>query len=212
MRRAVILANGTPPSRATLEQAVRDAGRFVCADGGAETARAAGLVPEAVIGDLDSASEDTIAHFAAVGVRIVRDLDVERTDTEKAIEYVLEREPVDEIAIYGATAGRLDHVLGNLSLLHKFADRIHLVLEDDYASAWLGTGIVILDHPRGTVVSFFAAGAPAERVTTENLRYPLTEQTLEFGSLDSISNEITERPGRIRIGSGRLVIVVVKRP
>lgn len=212
MRRAVILASGTPPTRATLEQAVRDAGRFVCADGGAETARAAELLPEAVIGDLDSASADTIAHFAAVGVRIVRDVDIERTDTEKAIEYVLEREPVDEIAIYGATAGRLDHVLGNISLLHKFADRIRLVLEDDYASTWLASGIVTLDHPRGTVVSFFAAGGPAERVTTENLRYPLTNQTLELGSQDSISNEVTERPARIRIGSGRLVVVVVKRP
>jgi len=212
MRRAVILANGTPPSRATLEQAVRDAARFVCADGGAETARAVGLLPEAVIGDFDSATEDTIAHFSAVGVRIVRVFDIEPAATEKAIEYVLEHEPVDEIAIYGATAGRLDHVLGNVSLLHKFADRVRLVLEDDAASAWLASGIVTLDHPRGTVVSFFAAGEPAERVTTENLRYPLTEQTLELGSQDSISNEITERPGRIRIGSGRLVVVVVKRP
>ena len=212
MRRAVILANGIPPSRSTLERVVAGADLFVCADGGAEAARRAGLLPEAVIGDLDSASPETIEHFRAAGVRVVRDADLERTDTEKAIEYVLERGPMDEIAIYGGSAGRLDHVIGHLSLLHKYAGRANLTLEDDLASAWLATGDVTLDHPEGTVVSFFAAGGPAEGVTTENLRYPLVERTLRLGSKDSVSNAIVARPARIRIGSGRLVVVVLKRP
>ena len=212
MRRAVILANGIPPSRSTLERAVAGADLFVCADGGAEAARRAGLLPEAVIGDLDSASPETIEHFRAAGVRVVRDPDLERTDTEKAIEYVLERGPMDEIAIYGGSAGRLDHVIGHLSLLHKYAGRANLVLEDDLASAWLASGDVTLDHPEGTVVSFFAAGGPAEGVTTENLRYPLVGRTLRLGSQDSISNAIAARPARIRFGSGRLVVVVLKRP
>ena len=50
MRRAVILANGIPPSPPALERAVRGADLFVCADGGAEAARRAGLLPDAVIG------------------------------------------------------------------------------------------------------------------------------------------------------------------
>lgn len=212
MRRAVILANGIPPSRTLLERAVGGADLFVCADGGAEAARHAGLLPEAVVGDLDSASAETLEHFRAAGAGIVRDTDIERTDTEKAIEYVLERGPFDEIAIYGGSAGRLDHVVGHLSLLHRYAGRANLVLEDDDASAWLASGDVTLDHPEGTVVSFFAAGAPVEAVTTENLRYPLTDRTLRLGSQDSVSNVIAARPARIRIGSGRLVVVVLKRP
>jgi len=212
MRRAVILANGIPPSRTTLERAVRGADVFVCADGGAEAARRAGLLPEAVIGDLDSISPETLEHFRTDGARILRDTDTERTDTEKAIEYVLGRGPVDEIAIYGGSAGRLDHVVGHLSLLHKYAGRANLVLEDDDASAWLASGDVTLDHPEGTVVSFFAAGGPVEGVTTENLRYPLDGRTLRMGAQDSVSNVISARPARIRIGSGRLVVVVLKRP
>src|SRR5258705_1746269 len=152
MRRAVIRASGPPPSRSTLEQAVADADLFVCADGGADAARAAGLKPEAVIGDLDSTSPETLAAFGAAGVRIVPDTDAERTDTEKAIEYVLDLGPVDEIAIYGGTTGRLDHVIGHLSLLHKYAGRARLILEDDHASAWLAGSDVILDHAEGTVV------------------------------------------------------------
>ena len=212
MRRAMILANGIPPSRTTLERAAGGADLFVCADGGAEAARRVGLMPEAVIGDMDSISAETLEHFRAAGARIVRDADNERTDTEKAIEYVLGRGPVDEIAIYGGSADRLDHVVGHLSLLHKYAGRANLILEDDDASTWLASGDVTLDHPEGTVVSFFAVDGPVEAVTTENLRYPLTGTTLRLGSQDSVSNVIAKRPARIRFGSGRLVVVVLKRP
>ena len=59
---------------------------------------------------------------------------------------------------------------------------------------------------------FFAVDGPVEAVTTENLRYPLTGRTLRLGSQDSVSNVIAKRPARIRIGSGRLVVVVLKRP
>jgi len=212
MRRAVILANGTPPSRTTLERAVATADLFVCADGGANEARAAGLTPEAVIGDLDSTTAQTLEAFRAAGVRIVQNTDAERTDTEKAIEHVLARGPVDEIAIYGGTADRFDHVVGHLSLLHKYESRVRLVLEDDHASAWLAARDVTLDYPEGTVVSFFASSGLAAGVTTENLRYPLTDRTLRLGEQDSLSNVITTRPARIRIGSGHLVIIVLKRP
>jgi thiamine pyrophosphokinase len=212
MRRAVILANGTPPSQATLEQGARGADLFVCADGGAEAASAAGLVPHAIIGDLDSASTETLDRLRAAGAQIVQDADDERTDTEKAIEYVLGLGPVDEIAIYGGSAGRIDHILGNLSLLHKYSGRANLVLEDDDARAWLAGDDVTLDHPAGTVVSFFASGGPAEGVTTENLRYALAGRTMRLGLQDSVSNVIVARPARIRIGSGHLVVVVLKRP
>jgi thiamine pyrophosphokinase len=212
MRRAVILANGTPPSRALLSRAVREADLFVCADGGAEEAHRAGLTPEAVVGDLDSTSAETLERFRAAGVRIVRDDNQERTDTEKAIEYALAKGAFDEIAIYAGSTGRFDHVLGNLSLFHKYAGRANLVLVDDRARAWLAGGEVTLDYPEGTVISFFAVGGPAEGVTTENLRYPLTNRTILMGSQDSLSNVVAVRPGRIRIGTGRLVVVVVSLP
>lgn len=210
MPTAVILANGTSPSLATLTRHLSAATLFVCADGGANTARLHGLRPDAIVGDMDSATRETLAHFRDVPV--VRDVDTERTDSEKALRYVLDRGPFDEIVLLGATAGRLDHVVGHVSLLRRYAGRAPLVLEDDHARAWIATGLVVLDYPAGTVVSFFGIGAPAEGVTTENLRYALRDRRLELGEQDSISNEITARPARITIGAGRLLVFVVIRP
>jgi thiamine pyrophosphokinase len=214
MSRAVILANGVPPAAETIARALEGASHFVCADGGANTARAMGLVPDAIVGDLDSADPATLAHFAAVPQ--IRDADSERTDTAKAIDYLLAREPYGEITLLGASAGRLDHVLGHVSLLRRYAGRTSLVLEDDGARSWLAGGAsggaVELDVPPGTTVSFFAVGAPAEGVTTENFRYPLTGKRLELGVQDSISNLTSGRPARIVIGRGALLVFVVTRP
>jgi len=207
---AVILANGSPPLPDTLRRAMEGAGRFVCADGGANTARIAGLTPDAIIGDLDSADSSTLKHFA--GVPQIRDVDPERTDTEKAIDWLLKREAWDRIVLVGASAGRLDHVLGHLSLLRRYADRVALVLEDDHARSWLARGDVELDIPIGTTVSFFAVGGPAEGVTTEGFQYALQARRMELGVQDSMSNVTTERPARLRIASGELLLSVVSRP
>ncbi|HSQ60556.1 MAG TPA: thiamine diphosphokinase [Acidobacteriota bacterium] len=210
MSRAVILANGVPPRADTLARALDGASLFVCADGGANAARAAGLVPHAIVGDLDSAERATLAHFASV--EQVRDPYPDRTDTEKAIEWILARGAWDEITLLGASAGRLDHVLGNLSLLRRYSGSVSIVLEDDHARSWLARGRVDLDVPVGTTVSFFAVGGPAEAVTTENFRYALRGVRMDLGVQDSISNITTGRPARIRIGRGELLVFVVTRP
>lgn len=211
MPNAVILANGTPPSRATLKDALRRATLFVCADGGSDTARRYGEIPNAIVGDLDSISEESRSVFRDIS--IVSNADTESTDSEKAIEWILARGAFDEITLLGASAGRLDHVLGHLSLLHRYRGRVRLVLEDDHMRAWLTSSHEErIDAPMGATVSFFAVGAPAEGVTTRNLRYPLVNRRLALGVQDSVSNVVDATPATIRIDQGTLVIVLLQEP
>jgi len=210
MADAVILSNGTPPPREALARAVRAATLFICADGGANVAREYGLTPAAIVGDLDSARPETLVHFKHIPVH--RDPDTERTDTEKAIEFVLERGPFAKVTIFGASEGRLDHVLGHLGLLRKYHARTRLELEDAHGRAYVARKEARLELPPGTVVSFFAVGGPAEGVTTENLRFALHNRTLALGAQDSISNVVERSPAVIRIGTGEILIVEVTRP
>jgi thiamine pyrophosphokinase len=207
---AVVLTHGVPPSRETLARALAGASLFVCADGAADNARARGFEPEIIIGDLDSVTRETLD--ASPGARVLQDEDTERTDTEKAIRFILARGGFSEILLLGASADRLDHVVGHLSLLLRYSDQVRIVLEDDRCRAWIGAGDVALDHPVGTVVSFFAVGGPAEGVTTQGLRYPLADRRLELGVQDSISNVIATRPASVRVAKGRLLFFVVTRP
>lgn len=210
MPNAVILANGTPPSHAILKDALRRATLFVCADGGSDTARRFGEVPNAIVGDLDSISPESLTVFG--DIPIVPNKDTEHTDSEKALEWILAQGSFDEITLLGASAGRLDHVLGHLSILHRYRGRVRIVIEDDHMRAWLASaGEERIDAPVGGTVSFFAVGAPAEGVTTVNLRYPLVNRRIELGAQDSISNVVDATPASIRIGSGALVVIVVRQ-
>ena len=185
MTNAVVLANGFPPSLGTIRHLLSRATLFVCADGGANLARRYGLMPDAIVGDLDSVTAETLAHYR--DVPLVRD---ERglaestrggTDAEKAIQWALERTPFDEVTLLGASAGRLDHVMEHVALLRRYRDRTRLVLEDDATRVWLGAaGAITIDEPAGTVVSFFAIAGPASGVTTENFRYALTDRSFEL--------------------------------
>jgi len=211
---AVILTHGVPPSRETLSRALGRASLFVCADGAADNARAMGFEPHVIIGDLDSVTAETLAASAASArTQIVRDADQESTDTEKAIRHVLDRGGFTEIVLLGAAADRLDHVVGHLSLFLRYSSgTVRLVLEDDRVRAWVAGGTVSIDEPPGTVVSFFAIGSPAEGVTTQGLRYPLTDRRLEMGVQDSISNVVDRRPASVRIANGRLLVFIVRQP
>jgi thiamine pyrophosphokinase len=210
MTRAVVLANGTPPTAHAVHRAVGRASLFVCADGGANLARSFGLKPAAIVGDLDSATRETLEYFRDVPQ--IRDPDTERTDTEKAIDHALGHGSFDEIILLGASAGRLDHVLGHVGLLLKYHGRVRVVLEDGHGHAYLAAAEQRLECAPGTVVSFFAVGGRVEGVSTENLRYPLRGATLELGIRDSISNVVEATPAWIRSKRGTLLVLEVIRP
>ena len=210
MAQAVILANGFPPGHETLTRALDRSSLFVCADGGANVAMDHGVTPHAIVGDMDSVSDAALAHFQDIPV--VRDESTERTDTEKSLEWALGQGSFDLITLLGASAGRLDHVLGHLSLLRRYHDRVKVILEDDSGRAYLGRGVVPIDARPGTVVSFFAVGGVAEGVTTDNLRYRLRDSRLEMGVQDSVSNVVERTPAAVRVARGDLIVIVVTKP
>jgi len=207
---AVILTNGMPPTAAALRRALTRSALFVCADGGANTARQFGVTPAAIIGDFDSVAPDTVSHFRDVPQ--IRDAGEDRTDTEKAIEYALGKGAFDEIKLLGGGSGRLDHVIGHIALLRKYLGRVRIVMEGGDGRAYVADKDQEIECPRGTVVSFFAVASPVEGVTTENLRYPLRNRTLELGLQDSISNIVEATPAWIRFKRGTLLVVEVTNP
>lgn len=210
MRQAVILANGAPPSHEALQRALERSELFICADGGANTARALGVHPAAIIGDFDSITPETLEHFS--DVPLIRDPGQDRTDTEKAIDYVLTRGRFQEITLLGASSGRLDHEMEHVGLMRRYLHRVRIVVESGFGRAYAADKDVKLNCHPGTVVSFFAVGAPVPGVTTVHLRYALENRKMELGIQDSISNVVDATPAWIRFKKGTLLVVETTIP
>lgn len=199
--RTLIFANGDSPSAELVEQVHRNGDLVFAADGGARHALACGLIPDAVIGDLDSIDDAIIAAIPGDRFHRVPRLDI--TDLEKTVAFALARGSTS-VEILGASGGRSDHALANLSVLvtHKGAAAIRV--HDELFEVSLVDDSTTIEGQPGTVVSLIALGE-CTGVTTEGLRWPLTDFTLPFGPR-GIHNEIESSPARISVKTGNLLL------
>ncbi len=199
--RAVVIANGEPPSLGLMQDVAMRARLVVAADGGADLAFAFGLQPHVVIGDLDSVSP--AARRQLLGTKFIQDSDPDTTDLEKALNYCIAR-GATEIAVLCAGGGRADHALGNLSLLVKLGRTANIRLLDDQFAISLVNGRAEVDGPIGTVVSLVAIGA-CTGVTTHGMRWELSDYEMTFSPY-GIHNEIADSPASVEVATGDLLL------
>jgi len=180
----------------------------ICADGGAHHLHSLGLIPDAIIGDMDSLSSDEEKYFEERGSRIIRyPEEKDETDTQLAIEYALEMNP-EEIWIFGALGGRIDHTLANISLLVLGAKRgIKTKLIDEWCEVSVVTGSCVIEGEAGQTVSLLPLSSVVTGITLEGFEYALKDGTMEIGDPYGVSNRLREARGVISVDSGYLLVV-----
>lgn len=199
--RAVVIANGEPPSAALFAELMAGGPLLIAADGGAGHALALGRIPDAVVGDLDSVDDAMRAAVPADRFHRVARLDT--TDLEKAVSFAVQL-GMDEIDIAGAGGGRSDHALANLSILTMHRGKALLRMHDERFAISLVQGHAVVEGSEGTVVSLVAIGE-CLGVTTTGMRWDLDDFTLPFGPR-GIHNEITRSPASVSVRSGDLLL------
>ena len=163
--KTVVLANGEFPRKGGAAwRLLAAAAHVVCCDGAADAYRRRfGKVPDAVVGDMDSAG----ASARACGADIVRFTDQDTNDLEKAIVFCAMRGWKDPVVV-GATGKREDHTLGNV--FRALAYGVEIVTDCGRFVPLCGTKTFRL--AKGTAVSVFAPD-PKTRMTSKGLAWPL---------------------------------------
>lgn len=113
---AVVIANGEYPTRKEVLEIINAAPLTVCCDGAADDFIARGGVPDIIIGDMDSLSDENKARYSDI---IIHKADQETNDQTKAVQYLLSR-GITRIAIVGATGRREDHTIANIALTAEY--------------------------------------------------------------------------------------------
>jgi len=154
---------------------------LVGADGGGDAIGDAGLVPTAIIGDLDSL-RDRAAWEART--RVIHIPEQITTDFQKALYST--RAPVT-LAL-GMTGKRLDHTLAALSAVLQYAPTRKLLLVDEVDVALAVVGPIAFTAAAGERVSIHPL-LPISFVRSRGLFYPMDGLVLEPGGLIGTSNE-----------------------
>ena len=170
---------------------------IVAADGGADRLLEYEILPDKVIGDLDSISDKTATKLDDW---LILNKDIQKTDLEKAVEYAIERGS-KKIQIVGWSGGRIDHTIAALGL--AFDSRIELI--DDNFTVKCISDLEIIEDEKGTLFSLIAV--PEARVSIAGARWELDHEKLKMGGR-GIHNEIGES-GKVEIQrhSGNILLI-----
>ncbi|HHY63605.1 MAG TPA: thiamine diphosphokinase [Clostridiaceae bacterium] len=210
--KVLIVGNGNLSDTGLLIKKYEWADLVIAADGGARYLNESGLAPHVMLGDFDSLPEPVLRKFGQDGkIEIVAfEPEKDYTDMELAIDLALER-GASEIAILGASGTRLDHTVSNIHLLYKILKngaKGHM--EDEKNRIFLIDRFITLNREDSRKVSLLPLPPHVKGVTTTGLSYPLSDETLFFGTGRGISNEFCADNATVTIKEGLLLIFVSK--
>ena len=169
-----ILAAGEFPRRSEVLRLLDEADLIACCDRAAVNLVASGREPGLIVGDMDSIPEELQARYAD---RIVLRSGQDDNDLTKTFHEVLLLAP-RQIHILGATGGREDHTLGNISLLAEYHREIEsagipceIDMVSDYGVFCAATLSRTFACVPGQEISIFAFDNTL-RISADGLDYP----------------------------------------
>ena len=181
-QKPVTLLGASKTKQHDVEEILKLAPFLVAADGGAATAVALGLRPEAVIGDFDSLP---MAVRAALPGDILHEVsEQETTDFEKC----LRRIEAPLILAMGFTGRRLDHELAVYNAIARHPGKRCIVV-GKHDIVFLAPRIFEIDLPKGSRFSLFPLGPVSG--TSRGLEWPIDGLPFAPSGRIGTSNRVT---------------------
>jgi len=196
MKKCAIVLNAPKLNRAIEEDFI------VCADGGIKHLK--DRVADILIGDFDSLKSD-LKSSAKYTVKFPSEKN--SSDGDIALRWAIDN-GFKDIAVYGITEGRQDHILCNLSLLTLAKELgATAVGKDDNLDIYLASKEFKLNGKSGDTVSLIPLFETAIVKKSVNLYYPLNNLELTPQNLSrGLSNLMTDDYFEIKIKKGSVFV------
>lgn len=178
-------------------------------DGGLTVADSAGIKPDYLVGDFDTADEALVAAYEKSCVTLRHIPEKDATDTELAVEDAVQR-GADEIVLLGATGSRMDHTLANIHMLYKM--RLlgvcgRIVNENNRISLHAGSFCTESSRLFGKYLSFLPFSEKVTGLSLKGVKYPLEGAVLKAGNSLGVSNEATGEYIEVSFDAGYLLMI-----
>ncbi len=179
---------------------------IIAADKGIEAANKAGIIPDLIVGDFDSADNESVDYYKDKSNIIRLDTHKDDTDTEHALNYAISHE-ADFIIIIGATGTRYDHSIANICLLKKCADKgIEAYIIDKHNKIYIINKSHRIYKSNYDYISFLPLCNSVSNITLDGFEYSGEDISLVSGTSLGVSNRIINEYGDIRFNKGYLIV------
>lgn len=186
---------------------------IIAADKGMELLGKLNIMPDYLVGDFDSVSEDVLDKARQNAGKVVKFNPVKDfTDTEAAVRLAIDELDADEITILGATGTRLDHVLANINSLFIALEKnipAYIIDLNNRIRLINKTTEIIRKEAFGDTISLIPYTDKVEGIILTGFYYSLKDKTFskfEEPSL-GVSNVLTDDKGVIELTGGILIMI-----
>lgn len=206
--KALIIASGRIDDYDLLHSLVQENSFILCADGGLNHLMKIGLIPNLLLGDLDSISDDGIEYIKSKNIKVEKYPTMkDETDTHLAVNYLISKD-YKEITIIGGIGTRVDHSLGSIFLLrnlNKMGIKGRIINENNIIH--LIDKSIKLVKKEQYYTSIIPISLDGIDVSASGFLYPIVNEHIEFGSTRGISNILTSGIGTITILKGEALVI-----
>ncbi|SDZ01767.1 thiamine pyrophosphokinase [Proteiniborus ethanoligenes] len=204
--KALVVSNGNITD-IDIEAYFKDADIVICADGGARHLFNKNLIPNVIVGDLDSLDYTILKKFEDLGVRFQKyQASKDKSDTELAIEFAISEGAID-IILCGATGTRLDHTIANIMMLYKLLvnQKVNISIVDSHNEIFITKKQLRLKEKKGCFISIIPL--VDSKVTLKGFKYETNNRRFTLGSTLGISNVIKDNEGIVIIEEGACLVI-----
>lgn len=174
-----------------------------------------GISADIVLGDFDSIGTNYIEKARDEGMEVITfPSEKDYADTCLALEEAIKR-GADQINILGATGGRMDHMLANISMLIKAAKEhpdVKVLMYDsgNVIRVRSASFAVKKSEVFGKYISYFPTGDMVTGLNLKGFKYEVSGITLTCDNPIGVSNEITAEEARVSFDTGMLLEIMSK--
>ena len=187
---ALIIANGQSCSSELLGQLLEWTPIVVVLDSAIERVLQLDIKVDVLLGDFDRNFDAQKYKDAQFPIEIIHTPDQNKTDLEKAFDYLIEKNH-KAVNVIWATGKRADHTISNITTIVKYRNLLKIVILDDHSKIFLLPQKFEKWYVKSTPISLIPIG-DVTGITTQNLKYPLKNETLNLGYKSGNSNEVLQ--------------------
>lgn len=180
---------------------------IIAADGGAIRLFNLGILPDYIIGDLDTFESFGMKSFFSKS-EIVHVPSQEINDFEKALIFAKDK-GFENILITGFHSGLLEHTLNNWSVLQKYANRFNLCVYDQKRYAIPTNFSFEFEAHQNEIISLIPQ--PYALLRTQNLKWNLNGDKLALGYREGARNIAIGNAIKVEILEGSVLLIIDAR-
>jgi len=187
---ALIIANGASCNIELLGQLLEWSPLVVVLDSAMDRVLELGIKVDVLLGDFDRGFNPNYYKEKQFPLEIVHTPDQNKTDLEKAFDYLIERK-IPAVNVVWATGKRADHTITNITNITQYRDVLKIVLLDDHSKIFLLPKKYQKWYPKNSIISLIPVGQ-VTGIHSKNLLYPLENDSLTIGYRTGSSNQVLE--------------------